>query len=88
MQGRRATYSRRQKRTKKFAQIRKTSNAEIKRGTSLTELLDKQIWNPRPVIGLLARAITEPDFSLLLVLVNGVLLTAAAQQTCIMYVCP
>ena len=49
-------------------QIRKTSNAEMKRKTSSTELLDKTIWNPRPVIGLLTRAIRESGGSFLLVL--------------------
>ena len=48
-------------------------------------LLDKTIWNPRPVIGLLSRAITEFGGSFLLVfgptfsalLTNSALLTAA-----------
>ena len=48
--------------------IHKTSNAEMKRKTSSTELLDKTIWNPRPVIDLLARAIRESGSSFLLVL--------------------
>jgi hypothetical protein len=40
----------------------------MKRKTSPTELLDKTIWNPRPVIDLLSRAITESGGSFLLVL--------------------
>jgi hypothetical protein len=40
----------------------------MKRKTSSTELLDKTIWNPRPVIGLLTRAIRESGGSFLLVL--------------------
>ena len=51
-----------------MVRIRKTSNAEMKRKGSSTELLDKAIRNPRPVIGLLSRAITELGGSFLLVL--------------------
>jgi hypothetical protein len=51
-----------------MVRIRKTSNAEMKRKVSSTELLDKAIRNPRPVIGLLSRAITELGGSFLLVL--------------------
>ena len=40
----------------------------MKRKTSSTGLLDKTIWNPRPVIGLLTRAIRESGGSFLLVL--------------------
>ena len=52
----------------RVVRIRKTSNAEMKRKTSSTELLDKTIWNPRPVIDLLTRAIRESGGSFLLVL--------------------
>ena len=52
----------------RVVRIRKTSNAEMKRKTSSTKLLDKTIWNPRPVIDSLSRAITESGGSYLLVL--------------------
>jgi hypothetical protein len=37
----------------------KTSSAEMKGEASSAKLLDKTIWNPRPVIGLLPQAIAE-----------------------------
>jgi hypothetical protein len=40
----------------------------MKGKTSSAKLLDKTIWNPRPVIDLLPRAITEPGGSFMLVL--------------------
>jgi hypothetical protein len=52
----------------RVVRICKTSNAEMKRKFSSTELLDKTIRNPRPVIDLLSRAITELGGSFLLVL--------------------
>jgi hypothetical protein len=41
---------------------------QMKGKISSAELLDKTIWNPRPVIDLLSRAITELGGSFLLVL--------------------
>ena len=49
----------------RMKRIRKNSNAEMKRKTSSTELLDKTIWNPRPVIDLLSRAVFESGVSFL-----------------------
>jgi hypothetical protein len=46
----------------------KTSNAEMKGGTSPTKLLNKTIWNPRPVIDQSPRAIKELGGSFLLAL--------------------
>ena len=54
----------------RHVRIRKTSSAEMKGKTSSAKILDKTIWNPRPVIDLLSRAIinTELGGSFLLVL--------------------
>jgi hypothetical protein len=62
---------------------RKTSSAKMKGKTSSTKLLDKTIWNPRPVIGLLSRPITGPSGSFLLVLgpTFSALLTVSALLT-------
>jgi hypothetical protein len=51
---------------RQHVRIRKTSSTEMKRKASSTELLDKTIWNPRPVVGLLSRATRESGGSFLL----------------------
>jgi hypothetical protein len=45
----------------------------MKGKTSPTKLLDKKIWNPRPVIDLTSRAIAESGGSFLLALGPAVL---------------